>query len=556
MRIEAALLVLLAACKGDEPSPDDCSATCEGGLCIDGDCVDVLEVTGAADAFEGRLALEDGTSVRFGATADGDGATGWLEASSGSRAEVVLTDPDTMTLTWEGVQLDGAGALTSEEQDALQALDARFGDALGLVPLWLGCDDAALDPASVAALLVPWQAVLKYLEPDRDAAIKAIADQTACAWFLDPVVGWEGTRTNDTVRLSHEVPVPDVFGFFPFDDVGQIESTARSAGDNFGPCDALCRGACGADCDEDDCTVSAGSVCETDVSSGGNTGRVLAAALEECGTAQGCREHDDCYDTCHLIRGCGSWGAAWCRRGCDIDACSTYGVSTCTDWARGFGPKDDTPLVFDYINGVMAPVEDLDTCPVGPEGPGSLDFAAGVDPGTRILRTPPYGFEGPTVYAATSTAGSVVGDGLFDVEAEVWTDIDLDVYAQSTDILTIHGSLAKEFITPDAYLWEAGDGSSIAVASWACNANLQVWNGTDQWVNLGALSGSADGSAEYLMTFDPLTDFPTDTAIVKSWYIGVSCLGDEVATDAQGNAETTPLELRPVGLSISVWMDF
>jgi len=102
---------------------------------------------------------------------------------------------------------------------------------------------------------------------------------------------------------------------------------------------ALCRGACGGDCPSS-CTaappimacVDDAALCEhIDCTSTGVT----------CGSHEGCRIHDDCYDACAVAgRGFG------CRRECDLACLNTYGLP-CGSWARGGGPYDGTITFYD-----------------------------------------------------------------------------------------------------------------------------------------------------------------------------------------------------------------
>ena len=105
----------------------------------------------------------------------------------------------------------------------------------------------------------------------------------------------------------------------------------------------LCRGACGADCDSDACTVQAPLVrCISDPT--GSCHRTCIYTLQECGSHPGCVAHDDCYDRCAATLGemgfCNPiTGANPCHCACDQDCASVYGYWTCGRWAFGHGPQ-------------------------------------------------------------------------------------------------------------------------------------------------------------------------------------------------------------------------
>ena len=76
--------------------------------------------------------------------------------------------------------------------------------------------------------------------------------------------------------------------------------------DEFGPCQATCRGACGPDCTTKNCEHNTEFRCEKDAS-GNNTGLVSIIHIYECGVHPACIAHDDCYDICNVKFGCGTW---------------------------------------------------------------------------------------------------------------------------------------------------------------------------------------------------------------------------------------------------------
>ncbi len=96
-----------------------------------------------------------------------------------------------------------------------------------------------------------------------------------------------------------------------------------------------CRGACGPGCDtKHDCVPFTGMSCLDD-SDGTHTSCQYTGFT--CGSAQGCREHDNCYDAC----GTGGDVANFiCKRKCDGICIAHYGLGQCLRWKKGLGPYD------------------------------------------------------------------------------------------------------------------------------------------------------------------------------------------------------------------------
>lgn len=365
------LLSLLLACNGpatDDPTEsddlcaDDPCADLPGTTCVDAQCVDVeLALQGAGASFSGTWTpTAGGAPLRFEVDVTDSVATAALHTEA-ARVEVTLGADQALVITVGGVSFDGRGELSAEESAALTDLLASdLIDGLGVAPLRLGCADAELDPQAVAALLAPWQLLLKHAVADRAASARALALASSCAWF--PELG--GRPLNGVIQLDHAAIIPVVYGFFPFDDVGELPAvtTTRAAGDLSAACGARCRGACGGDCQPVNCDQVVTEVCDLDFN-GLQNGYVIAALEHICGTAAGCQLHDDCYDTCNSQLGCGSWDAAVCRRGCDVEAIDIHGFENCQAWAMGLGPFEGT-LHFTYpVDGGAARLDPA-TCPV------------------------------------------------------------------------------------------------------------------------------------------------------------------------------------------------
>lgn len=116
------------------------------------------------------------------------------------------------------------------------------------------------------------------------------------------------------------------------------------------PSGGQCRGACGADCPASCRPGTPATAClEWQTADCQWHAKVCTYPVRECGSHQGCRDHDACYDRCAP----GLLGA-FCRRICDEQAVARWGVNNCTSWWGGGGPYDqwlsfaDTPTSYTY----------------------------------------------------------------------------------------------------------------------------------------------------------------------------------------------------------------
>jgi hypothetical protein len=107
----------------------------------------------------------------------------------------------------------------------------------------------------------------------------------------------------------------------------------------------LCRHACGVDCEPNDCTTlqPPGLVlCVND--SSGTSHRNCTYAVVQCGSNDGCRIHDDCYDTCATDP-----NPTTCRRVCDEQCIANYSISQCYDWWGGLNYQSGpNPIIISY----------------------------------------------------------------------------------------------------------------------------------------------------------------------------------------------------------------
>lgn len=385
-----------------------CDPPCESGMaCLEGRCVagSLFVAEPTPGALVGAWLSVDGARTDFGVQRTAPlNYEAWFRLSGNPpiilQTGLLLSDASPIassraTVQWLGQEIDGHGPLDEFTMPALQQLAAsNLADALAYVPLELGClPPDEVDPALVAALLVPWQMLLKYVHTDRVERVEALATRVSCTYGLG--VPKEDFRSAvRTLSLSRESPVPTVFGFFPFDGIGAATSMGPLLawqGKLYGPCGALCRGTCGPDCPDVNCVVSEAYECLQKETPKENNGFKILRRFLQCGSAQGCRDHDDCYDLCNGAHGCGTWDAAYCRRDCDIEACNTWGYETCTHWAQGAGPQEDERVEYTYpVPGAQAE-HDQDTCPdpVQEEmGSCCISFVQGTTPQTYCVEVP------------------------------------------------------------------------------------------------------------------------------------------------------------------------
>lgn len=514
----------------------ECLPACENGrACVDGACVrESWSMTVDDGHILGGMVDSELGAVEFGAEYAG---RAWVEVVDGARVDVTLADADHVTVAGDRGSLDGDGELTDAERRALVALDdAGLTEAAGIAAMFLACLDEDVPPVSVAALLAPFQASLKYLEPDRVDAALAVAARSPCAWLADPWRPMDQEAPGDLVRFGPENRVPNVYGYFPFDGVGAVESgLPGAAGDAPGLCDPLCRGACGADCDPDDCTPT--PIFECEEQGGESTTIVFGGVSQSCGTAEGCRAHDDCVDTCNQVEGCGTWAAARCRRACDLEDVATWGAETSGLWATGHGPKDPAPLLFRYLDPVGE--EDSLTCPTGVV----LPFHVVVDPPYPLL-TPALGASGPTATSAPVLDGVVIAPEGATVDAYLDSDqaplpvLRVDIATGQRERVAVRGTFTGPVVTPADWIWADADGETRYTID---RCELRVQYTVDGVVT--DFPSLAEGGA-----FD-FGASPDAGGSAVSWAIQPMCSGSSVRTvfGAPGSPVTTAVEIPGVG---------
>jgi hypothetical protein len=376
------------------------------------------------DTFHGTVGGEyrypddmGGWKVQFHVQADGH-AQFYSDADPSKILTVDPGDEGAVNMTWAGVTLDGQGALTDQEQSILSDLMASdLLHGLSMIPLDVAClGPDEISDNQVAALLFPLQMRFKYQIPDRQAAASDLIALSRCDYSSG-----EGNQAKQptVIQLTPAMPVPVVFGYFPFDEVGAVEPEASldpaaklaclgpsavtpadqgapvnpligrpvSVGgpivNEWGYCGAMCRGACGSDCTRENCTRAYEWRCEQDAM-GQNTGNKILMAIYDCGVHQACFDHDACYDQCNKTWGCKTWAAAYCRHArllpdmalddlrvqpllriafCDQRTTAEWGFVDALAWSQGHGPQ---PMrqVYEYLMDYPGSGPDLEMCPL------------------------------------------------------------------------------------------------------------------------------------------------------------------------------------------------
>lgn len=166
--------------------------------------------------------------LHFEASANEDGsavARYWLEGADADALEVDIASEREGRVDWAGQSYDGRGPLAADRIDALEALAAGpMLPGLARVPLDLACRPEAepVPPAVGAALLMPWQLLLKYAIDQPAEAARKTALRADCAYFDRRQPGSPlGVPYPHLVSLSQEERIPVAVPYLPFDGKGQ-----------------------------------------------------------------------------------------------------------------------------------------------------------------------------------------------------------------------------------------------------------------------------------------------------------------------------------------------
>ena len=369
------------ACMPD-PCVDQPGTQCRGGQCVTGETV--VNIKSASAVSGSYRSFNSNQSVSFTAEKDGENAATAVFTTPDGELRVEVTSEDTAEMTWQGTTLTGYGVPDYDGEAALAMLaEGVVAEAIAMIPLELGCAATAVANPVAAAVVFPWQMRIKYVDGDRATSVPEAADRASCAYSDE--AAWSATAPrspgNGVLRLSVETPIPNVFGYFAFDESGEAypSTTTTRDGKLYGACGSRCRGACGPDCTSTNCENRPEWRCMNDGES--FTGESMKWDVLRCGVHDGCKWHDDCFDNCLEVYGCGTWRAGVCMHnlltGCDVQAVASYGASNCLSWANGYGPfsgRED----FAYPTGEMK--SDYNKCPPGTSDPGAVSLT-GTFPG-------------------------------------------------------------------------------------------------------------------------------------------------------------------------------
>lgn len=125
---------------------------------------------------------------------------------------------------------------------------------------------------------------------------------------------------------------------------------------------AQCRGACGGDCEPNNCRPAQPiTYCHYDANSGCHA-ECHYTDVAMCYTHEACRVHDDCYDRCVAGGETNYCPRGQCHCGCDEDCRATHGLMTCGSWALGrrSAPADGEFFYTDTVTAQTRP----GPCPV------------------------------------------------------------------------------------------------------------------------------------------------------------------------------------------------
>ncbi len=376
----------LLACDGGQTSPQTTAQPDQfGNLHIDSES-DLSRIQGSYETSEGQVVAFD---VQYENEIGTALAEMWMADAPEQKVISTVSGPKSGSITFQGRTVDGFGSTTREEQQVLEDLsELSLGRSIPLLSLELGC---LLSPQQTAqhqaSLVLPWQILLKYVPtfPRPETSAKNVE----CPYFDEQI------RNSSTepppvpsLILGNETAFPGIFGFAPFDAVGESRTKIEPR-----PCGAHCWGTCGPDCARS-CVHSIDIECEID-GDNNQTGRILTTEhWDQCGSHQGCRDHDQCYDDCNEHYGCGTVSSFLCMHnpyipdvsviplpgiflepinnaiaGCDYTACvRTYGEAACGLFALGLpGLPFDR---FDSFEYQLSSDADPETCP--PHVPPSM----------------------------------------------------------------------------------------------------------------------------------------------------------------------------------------
>ena len=167
-------------------------------------------------------------TVHFEAWKDGpEGAQAryWIEGGEAAELKVAIESERQGQVDFADWTFDGRGILPDDRIASLETLAAGpMALAFARIPLDLACrPEAETVPAAVgAALLMPWQLLLKYAIDHPVDVAHSTALQADCAYFERRRPGSPlPVPYPQMVSLSHEERIPMAVPYFPLDGAGQ-----------------------------------------------------------------------------------------------------------------------------------------------------------------------------------------------------------------------------------------------------------------------------------------------------------------------------------------------
>jgi len=175
---------------------------------------------------EASLAARYGDVSMNSTLADGSATAIWTSASADVELVVAVGADDTVSLTYDGQELDSYGALSAAEAATLDQLaTGPLARAITMIPLDLGCVDgiSQTDDLLFAPILLPWQMILKYEILDRGPVIREFFAESTCGF---PGYFEKSTEKpfNSKVLWDVDHSVPSVHLVFPLDGHGQLST--------------------------------------------------------------------------------------------------------------------------------------------------------------------------------------------------------------------------------------------------------------------------------------------------------------------------------------------
>lgn len=182
-----------------------------------------------SDVEKGKRISARYGDVHIDAIFEGGIATAQYRIDTANESIEIIFANGNATMSWRGVNLDGYGALTAEESRAMEEIaTSSLAGALTMFPLDFGCVENPYDiPAEIyAAVLFPWQMILKYKVAQREPVVRHFLTASRCAFpgHLGPQLE---KPQNVAIFWDADHSVPAIYDAFPFDGEGQYVSVPQ-----------------------------------------------------------------------------------------------------------------------------------------------------------------------------------------------------------------------------------------------------------------------------------------------------------------------------------------